>query len=362
LNNHIDAVKEKVKKGKIVLEDGTILEGNSFGANVTTCGEIVFNTGMTGYQEILTDPSYAGQIVTMTYPLIGNYGINDEDFESNKVQVSGFIVKEYSEIPNHWQSKKTLQQYLIENNIPAISDIDTRMLTKKIRNKGTMKCLITTEEVTSNLFDKLKKYEFPKDIVSKVSIENKKEYEGKGKKIGIIDLGLKKGIVEQLVKLNCSVTVFPYNVSSEELLDNSLDALLFSNGPGDPKDATIVIDTAKKLIGKLPLWGICLGHQILTLALGGDTFKLKFGHRGANHPVINVENGKVFMSSQNHGYAVKKESLNEDTKITHYNVNDNTVEGMACDKYNIKAVQFHPEEGPGPEDTHSIFEQWIKSL
>ena len=348
--------------GRIILEDGTIFEGESFGSLKTICGEIVFNTGMTGYQEILTDPSYAGQIVTMTYPLIGNYGINEEDIESDKIQVSGFIVKEYSELPNHWQSQMTLKEYLKKNEIPAISGVDTRMLTKKIRNKGTMKCILTTEEVSNELLNILDEYEFPNDIVSRVSSLKKQIFPGKGKKIGVIDLGLKQGIVEQLLNLGCHVTVFPYNVTSKEILNSSLDALLLSNGPGDPKDNESVIKTVKEIKGKLPLWGICLGNQILALALGANTYKLKFGHRGANHPVIDLETGKVFMSSQNHGYAVEKDSLTEGVKVTHYNVNDDTVEGIACSNYQIKAVQFHPEEGPGPEDAHNIFEKWLNSL
>jgi carbamoyl-phosphate synthase small subunit len=349
-------------KARIVLEDGTVLEGEGFGADTTVCGEIVFNTGMTGYQEILTDPSYAGQIVTMTYPLIGNYGINDEDIESDKVQVSGFVVKEYSEVPNHWQCKKTLDSYLKENNILGVSGIDTRMLTKKIREKGTMKCMITTKDVTEDMLTELNSYNFPMDIVKQVSRKKILHFSNNGKRIAVIDLGLKKGIIKQLTNLDCDVTVFPHNATSKELLVGDFNAILFSNGPGDPKDAKEAIETAKNLLGVKPLWGICLGHQVLALALGADTYKLKFGHRGSNHPVIELETGKVFISSQNHGYAVKNDTLTDDMDITYLNVNDDTVEGIQCNKHNVISVQFHPEEGPGPEDAHYLFKKWVNRL
>lgn len=349
-------------KAKIILEDGTILEGQGFGADTTVCGEIVFNTGMTGYQEILTDPSYAGQIVTMTYPLIGNYGVNDEDIESDRVQVSGFVVKEYSEVPNHWQCKKTIDEYLKENNILGVSGVDTRMLTKKIRTKGTMKCMITTKEVTEDMLKELEDYKFPKDIVKQVSSKKFLRFSNTGKKIALIDLGIKKGIIKQLTNLDCDVTVFPHDVTSKELLEGEFDAILFSNGPGDPKDAKEAIETCKELLGVKPLWGICLGHQVLALALGADTYKLKFGHRGSNHPVIELESGKVFISSQNHGYAVKNDTFTDDMEITYLNVNDDTIEGLKSDKYNVISVQFHPEEGPGPEDAHYIFKKWVDTL
>ncbi|MBC7960529.1 MAG: glutamine-hydrolyzing carbamoyl-phosphate synthase small subunit [Vallitaleaceae bacterium] len=348
-------------KARIIIEDGTVFEGISFGAATTVCGELVFNTGMTGYQEILTDPSYAGQIVCMTYPLIGNYGINPNDFESGKIQVSGYIVKEFCDTPNHFQCEKTIEAYLKENNVPGVCGIDTRMLTKKIRTKGAMRCMITTEEVTPELLEILGQYEFPKDIIGQVSCKATVHYKGEGIKVGLIDLGLKKGIIEQLTGLGCDVTVFPYNTSSEQVQAKGVEVLFLSNGPGDPKDATDAIQTTKELLGKMPVWGICLGHQILALALGADTYKLKFGHRGANHPVIDLESGKVYMSSQNHGYAVKEETITEAMKVTHLNVNDETIEGISCEALKAVSVQFHPEEGPGPEDAHRIFAQWINS-
>lgn len=348
-------------KARLYLEDGTLFEGESFGAATTLFGEVVFNTGMTGYQEILTDPSYGGQIVTMTYPLIGNYGINEEDMESDRVQVTGFVVKEYSEIPNHWQSKMTLDAYLKENSIPGISGIDTRKLTKIIRNNGTMNCILTTEEITDELIAKLNDYRFPADIVAQVSCQSIEAHAGDGVKVGLIDLGLKKGIVKQLVNLGCAVTVFPHDTTIETVKKYDLDVVMFSNGPGDPKDAKAAIQLAKELVGKKTLWGICLGHQVLALALGADTYKLKFGHRGANHPVIELESGKVFMSSQNHGYAVDGDSFTGDMEVTFVNVNDETIEGLGCKKYDITSVQFHPEEGPGPEDAHYIFNKWVDS-
>ncbi len=345
-------------KATILLEDGTILTGESFGAQTTVCGEIVFNTGMTGYQEILTDPSYAGQIVTMTYPLIGNYGINNEDIESDKVQVTGFVVKELTEVPNHWQCQKTLHDYLVENGIPGIQGVDTRMLTKKIRTKGAMNCLITTEDLDKSHYELLDSYVFPKDIVAQVSCKETSTYEGEGLHVALVDLGLKKGIVDQLTSIGCKVTVLPHHANSSVFSNIDIDVLMFSNGPGDPKDAKEAIKLAGDMAGKVSMWGICLGHQVLALALGADTYKMKFGHRGANHPVIELDTEKVFMSSQNHGYAVDRHSLPEGMRETFTNVNDDTVEGIAVDGMDITSVQFHPEEGPGPTDAHYIFRKW----
>lgn len=353
---------------RIMLEDGTLFKGKSFGSQGTIYGEVVFNTGMTGYQEILTDPSYAGQIVTMTYPLVGNYGINIEDFESSSIKVSGFIVKEYSIHPNHWQMNTSLNDYLIENQIMGVYDVDTRMLTKRIRNHGAMKCVITTDETLTieALLEGLDAYTFPKDIVKKVSTKSILQYETESgqasKHIGVIDLGIKRGIVRNLRQNGCHVTIYPSNTSLEDLDIEQFDAVLFSNGPGDPKQCQEAIDLAKDLKGKLPLFGICLGHQILALSLGGDTYKLKFGHRGSNHPVIDLRSQKVYMTAQNHGYAVSRESIPTDVELTHINVNDDTVEGIISEKWSVESVQFHPEEGPGPTDATVIFKEWLDKI
>ncbi len=355
-------------KAYILLEDETVIEGISCGAEKTALGEICFNTGMTGYQEILTDPSYAGQTVVMTYPLIGNYGINDEDVESAKIHPQAFIIKELCEFENNWKSTKKLSEYLIENDIPCVAGVDTRMLTKKIRTNGAMNCLITTEEITEKHIQQVRNHKFPADVVRQVSTNTSyvvaptSAPENKDIKIGLIDLGVKNGIVKHLVNLGCEVQVFPYNVKADKLLSSGFDAIMLSNGPGDPQDVVEAIDATKELIGKIPLLGICLGHQILALALGGKTYKLKFGHRGSNHPVIDLRTNRVFMTAQNHGYAVCADNLPESMQITHLNVNDETVEGFCSRELNINTVQFHPEAGPGPLDANIIFSEWIASI
>lgn len=352
------------KIATLILEDGSIFKGKAFGATGESIGEIVFNTSMIGYQEILTDPSYFGQFVVMTYPLIGNYGVNMEDYESDAPHVFGFIVREHAEKPSHWRNKKTLDTFLIENNIIGISEIDTRMITKKIREKGTMKALLTTNEIT--LEEALKKLEAPltNTQVEHVSIQKRFVVPGRGLRIALLDYGYKKGILRELVERNCEVTVFPYNTPYEEISKIEPDGVLLSNGPGDPKDVEETLDTIKEIIShKIPMFGICLGHQLFALASGADTKKLKFGHRGGNHPVKDISTNKIYMTSQNHGYAVTKESLNNtDLNITHLAVNDGTVEGLSHSKAPAFSVQYHPEASPGPYDNNYLFEHFINLI
>ncbi|HCX64373.1 MAG TPA: carbamoyl phosphate synthase small subunit [Eubacteriaceae bacterium] len=342
----------------LYLEDGSVVEGKAFGAVKETMAEVVFNTAMAGYEEILTDPSYRKQAVVMTYPLIGNYGINTKDMESDRIQVECFIVKEACKTPNHYQCLKTVDQFLKEQNIPGIEGVDTRMLAKKIRSKGTMKGLLTYEpqDQPQKL---LAQYQFPKDVAKEAGTKQKQVLSAKGPRVGLWDLGNKKGIVGALKAAGCEVVIYPYDTSLEEIQGDDLKGLLLSNGPGDPKDNPEILGKIKQLIGTMPLWGICLGHQLLALALGADTFKMKFGHRGGNHPVMDTKSEKVMMTAQNHGYEVDSKSMPEDVTVTYRNVNDGTIEGFRCEKVGIEAVQFHPEEGPGPVDAYPIVKQWI---
>lgn len=351
-----------VSKAKLLLENGMIFEGESIGADGTAFGEIVFNTTMAGYQEVLTDPSYAQQVIVMTYPEIGNYGINKDDFESGKVYAKGFIIKNCCENDSHYKSVQTLSDYLKQNSIIAISKIDTRALTKIIRENGDMNCAVTTKEITKELKNSLKDFKINKDITLEVSTYREETIYGSGVKIAVIDLGIKKSILDCLKQLNCNITLCPADISAEKILKGHFDAVLLSNGPGNPQDAVKTIETVKNLAGKIPLFGICLGHQILSIVLGGLTYKMKYGHRGGNHPVINLETQKVFMTSQNHGYAVLEDSLPDNVIITYKNLNDATVEGICCPEQNIESVQFHPEAAPGPMDANIIFEKWINKL
>lgn len=348
-------------KAWLYLEDGSVFEGTAFGALKETLSELVFNTGMTGYQEILTDPSYGAQSVVMTYPIIGNYGINKTDWESEKISLEGLVVREYCSTPSHYLGEKTLEDFLKEQDVMGISGVDTRMITKKIRTRGVMKCLLTYKEGTDCL-EKLKSYTMPTDLGQRFGCQEKQVLPGRGLKIGILDLGCKKGIVSLLQGLGCTVILFPWSTRKEEILQEGLDALLVSNGPGDPKDNPGVIKMLNELMGNIPLRGICLGNQLLALAVGGDTYKMKFGHRGGNHPVLHHPTGSVMITSQNHGYAVEKASLPEHCVVTYENINDDTVEGFASITWDIEAVQFHPEEGPGPQEGRLVVEQWVKGL
>ncbi|MFL0269886.1 carbamoyl phosphate synthase small subunit [Candidatus Clostridium radicumherbarum] len=345
-------------KAKLVLENGITFEGNMFGYMGESVGEVVFNTGMTGYQEVLTDPSYYGQIVTMTYPLIGNYGINLDDMESRFTKVKGFIVRENCLRSSNFRSELELEDYLKQNRVTGLEGIDTRALTKVLRNNGTMKGIITTFDMPSEEI-KYKLEAFSnKDAIENVTVKEKYSIGNGEKHIAIIDFGIKQNIINSFLNRNCSVTVFPADTGYEDILMEDPDMIFLSNGPGDPEDLTTAIENIRKLIGKKPIVGICLGHQLLALALGGKTAKLKFGHRGCNHPVKDIEENRVHITSQNHGYYVNV--LPNDMKITHVNVNDGTIEGMRHKSLPIFSVQFHPEACPGPKDSGYIFDRFLE--
>ncbi|HWR62329.1 MAG TPA: carbamoyl phosphate synthase small subunit [Clostridia bacterium] len=344
-------------KAKLILENGMVFGGRAFGYLQEAVGEVVFTTGMTGYQEILTDPSYHGQIVSMTYPLIGNYGLNLEDIESCKPEVKGFIVKEACDYPNNFRCEFRLEDYLRNNKIMAVEQVDTRALTKVLRTHGTMKGIITTEEVSEDYIrEKLQGYS-NKAAVMDVTARSKYTIPGKGMHIGVMDFGIKSNILRSFAQRGCALTVFPAATSYTEVLRENPDMIFLSNGPGDPCDLTGIIDNLRHLIGRKPITGICLGHQLLALALGGRTAKLKFGHRGCNHPVKDIEENKVYITSQNHGYYV--EELPADTTATHISMNDGTIEGMRHNELPIYSVQFHPEASPGPRDINSLFDRFM---
>ncbi len=354
-------------QGLLVLADGTVFKGKAFGSTKTTAsGEVVFNTSMTGYQEILTDPSYCGQIITMTYPLIGNYGINPEDFESRKPFARGLIVREYCSYPSNWRATSTLDDFLKENDIIGLSEIDTRALTKHLRDKGTMTGIITTEnEDIPVLIERAKQAPSLEgiDYVNETTTPKAYEVPGKGKHVAVLDLGAKQSIIRALENLGCQVTVLPADTRAADILALNPNGVLFTNGPGDPKAVTYAIQTARDLLGKIPLFGICLGHQIFALALGADTYKLPFGHRGANHPVKDLSTGKVTITSQNHGFAIKEKTLeNLDLEITHRSLNDNTVEGIKHKKLPLFSVQYHPEAYPGPTDSLHLFDRFMEMM
>lgn len=345
-------------KGKLILENGNVFEGKIFGELGETVGEIVFNTGMTGYQELLTDPSYCGQIVVMTYPMIGNYGINLEDMESDRSYLKGFIIKEDAKLPNNFRCEMTLDGFLRQNNIVAFKGVDTRQLVKIIREEGAMKAIITAEDLTEKeLYERFNNFK-NSTAVAKVSTKEIYEIKGSGKRIGVMDFGIKRNILRNFQNRNCNLTVFPWDTTADEILKYNLDGLFLSNGPGDPTDLENSILEIKKIIGKLPIAGICLGQQLIALALGGSTTKLKYGHRGCNHPVKDLERNKIHITSQNHGYVVDK--VPDSMEVTHINLNDNSIEGLKSDKFHIMSVQYHPEGCPGPEDNNYLFDDFLK--
>lgn len=350
----------------LLLNDGRLFEGKQLGYLGETTGEVCFNTGMTGYQEILTDPSYCSQIVTMTSPHIGNYGINEEDIESDKIQVSGFVVKEESLIASNWRSKVSLNDYLKNNKIVGIQDIDTRALTRHIRDHGSMNGIISAiDSDVDSLSNKLKKAPSMNglDLAKVVTTKRVYKWSEKGKyKVAAIDYGIKRNILNMLADKECSVTVFPAETTAKQILDFNPDGVFLSNGPGDPGAVTYGIKMVKDLLGSKPIFGICLGHQILSLALGAKTFKLKFGHRGINHPVKNLNTSVVEITSQNHGFAVDLQSLPKNVTPTHINLNDSTNEGIECKDLKAFSVQHHPESSPGPHDSRYLFDKFIKLM
>ncbi|WP_112180781.1 carbamoyl phosphate synthase small subunit [Paraliobacillus zengyii] len=351
---------------KLVLEDGTIFTGKAFGSLNKSVGEVVFNTGMTGYQEIFSDPSYCGQIVTMTYPLIGNYGVNRDDFETINPSIHGLVVKEMCEMPSNFRSEESLDSYLKAKDIPAISGIDTRKLTKIIRKHGTMKAILTEASLEVSEKDELAALSnatFMRDQVERVSTVKPYVVPGRGYRIVLVDFGMKHGILRELTKRMCHITVVPYHYSAEEILRLKPDGIMLTNGPGDPKDVPEAIEMIATIINQVPIFGICLGHQLLALACGADTEKMTFGHRGSNHPVKDLEEDRTYITSQNHGYAVTADSLvGTDLVLTQIALNDSSVEGIRHQAFPAFSVQYHPESSPGPEDTSHLFDAFLTEI
>ncbi len=362
----------------LVLEDGAVYEGYSFGAEVPACGEVVFTTSMTGYQEILTDPSYSGQIVVLTYPLVGNYGVNSQDIESKQVQVRGLVVREHCEVPSHWQSTETLGQYLAENGVPGISGVDTRALTRRLRSTGVKMGAITLSQPANEVLEWLTSVPRYDDVDFVQGVSTPVAYQwDKGPvlydslsdagtivsaHIVAVDCGLKYSILRILRSLGCTVSAVPSTFSADDILGLKPDGIVLSPGPGDPANLGYMQETVGKLVGAKPIMGICLGHQLIGRALGGWTFKLKFGHRGANHPVRDLETGRVYITAQNHGYAINADSLRGGLEVSHVNLNDGTVEGLRHREIPLLSIQYHAEASPGPWDNMYLFERFLKMV
>ena len=360
---------ELVGKALLVLEDGRVFTGSSFGADGEAFGEVVFNTSMSGYQEILTDPSYAGQIVTMTYPLIGNYGVNEEDVESRRPWVEGFVVREASRIESNFRSTMSLQDYLKKNNIVGIEHIDTRGLVRHIRDKGAMRAGLSTVDLDADSLLK-KVLDSPamqnRELASSVTVEENYDYSAEGDaKYHVVayDFGVKTNSLREFAKFGCKITVVPTDTTADEVMALKPDGIFLSNGPGDPASMVKVVEEIKKLaVSETPMFGICLGHQLLGEAFGGSTYKLKFGHRGGNQPIKDLTTGKIEIAAHNHGFAVEADSLPPDVEVTHVNLNDNTVAGLRHKTLPVFSVQYHPESAPGPHDSEYLFERFIDQM
>ena len=369
-------------KALLVLADGKIYKGEHFGSEGEVEAEIVFNTSMSGYQEIITDPSYCGQMVVMTYPLIGNYGVNPEDFESDRPHLSGFIIKELSKVQSNWRSRGSLEEFLKETNVFGIQGIDTRALTRRIREKGSQQAILSTDTSDSQrLIEKVRKSPglIGRDLVKEVTCKNAydwnesewtiqsgktklKEVKDRPYNVLVYDFGVKRNILRKLTRAGCKVRVVPANTPADEVLATRPDGIFLSNGPGDPAAVPYAIDYVKTILGKVPVFGICLGHQILSLALKGKTYKLRFGHHGGNQPVLDVKSGKIEIPSQNHGFAVEKNSFDSDVDITFLNLNDDTVEGIQHKSWPVFSVQYHPEASPGPHDSEHLFDKFVNLM
>ena len=353
----------EAKKKKLILEDGTVFSGDGFGADSDAVCELVFNTSMVGYQEIVSDPSYTDQAVVMSYPLIGNYGITDEDFESKLVAPKALIVRDYNDQPSNFRYTKTLSELLYDNGIPGVTGVDTRKLVRHIRDYGSQRVLITSSDISEKEGQKIiADTPVPHDQVDRVSCKKRWYARTANPKYNVvaIDCGIKLNIVRMLNKYGCNVIVVPYDTEVEKIIEMHPDGVFVSNGPGDPADVGVVTETIQSLIGRLPIFGICLGHQLIARAYGAETYKLKFGHRGGNHPVKNLLTGKIEITSQNHSYAVDEGSItNNKVKVSHINLLDNTVEGIVCPSDKVMSVQYHPESAPGPKDSSYLFNSFI---
>ena len=351
---------------KLVMENGSEFLGTGFGANTEALCEMVFNTSMVGYQEIVTDPSYTAQMVVMTYPLIGNYGVTDEDSETRTPSLGALVVREYNDLPSNFRYTKTLSELLEETGIPGIQGVDTRKLNRMIRNEGSQRALLCDPNVTrEEALERIRAYDYPHDVVARVSSKKKWYARTPNARYNVvcIDCGVKLNIIRKLREHNCNVLVVPYDTPADTIMSFMPDGLFLSNGPGDPEDVTPVIDTVRALRGKLPIFGICLGHQMIALSYGAKTFKMKFGHRGGNHPVIDLRTGKIEITSQNHSFAVDVDSLaGTGLTLTHQNLLDHTAEGMECVGDRLFSVQYHPESAPGPQDSAYLFDRFIDHM